>query len=188
MRQLIALSTTVSKLHYKVRLSVGARDDIMWWIECVDTWNCKSVFLEELWVYSVDYHMYTDACNYGIGGVFLEEWYSFKLNEEQQSMDIAWKELLAVLVACELWGYLLQGKRLLIYCDNSAIVCVVNSGTSRCPHLMRLVRLLFATAVRHNFDVRLKHVPGTSNIEADLLSRLDVTRFLELRASSSQTG
>jgi hypothetical protein len=183
MRRLIALSTTVSKLHYKVRLSTGAREDIMWWIECVDCWNCKSVFLEELWVTSVDFHMYTDACGYGIGGVFNEDWFSFQLNADQMSMDISWKELLAVLVACELWGYLLCGRRLLIHCDNSAVVCVVNSGTSKCPHLMRHVRLLFATAVRHNFDVRLKHVPGTSNIEADLLSRLELTRFQRLRAS-----
>ena len=42
---------------------------------------------------------------------------------------------------------------------------------------MCLVRALYHIAVSYNFDVKLVHVPGVDNIEADLLSRDFITRF-----------
>jgi hypothetical protein len=56
-------------------------------------------------------------------------------------------------------------------------VSIVNTGTSRCPLVMNLVRQLFDIAVFNDFDIRLKHIPGMHNIAADRLSRLDVKGF-----------
>jgi hypothetical protein len=177
MRRLIALSTTVHKLHYKVPLSKDAREDIDWWINTVDNWNCRSVFLEELWSTSVDFSIYTDACGYGIGAVFGRKWFCCLLPESSQLLDISWKELFAVVIACKTWGEYLTGKRLRLYCDNIAVVAVVNSGSSRSESLMSLVRELYHVAVTYNFDIRLEHVPGINNTAADLLSRLQLGQF-----------
>jgi hypothetical protein len=43
-----------------------------------------------------------------------------------------------------------------------------------------LVRALYHIAVQHNFDVKLVHVPGVENVEADLLSRGLLARFKSL--------
>ena len=72
------------------------------------------------------------------------------------------------------------GRRLLFHCDNIAVVSIVNSGSSRCPLVMCLVRALYHIAVSYNFDVKLIHVPGVDNIEADLLSRDLIMRFKSL--------
>jgi hypothetical protein len=82
------LSTTVLKLHYKVRLSQAACDDILWWIRCVDQWNKRSVFLDDLWSSSEDICMYTDASMLGVVGVFQDMWFSLAFNVDQQKLSI----------------------------------------------------------------------------------------------------
>jgi hypothetical protein len=67
----------------------------------------------------------------------------------------------------------------LIFCDNSSVVSIVNSVTSKCELVMKLVHDLFYVAVQYNFDLRLRHVPGVLNVPADLLSRLKLTEFRE---------
>jgi hypothetical protein len=75
-------------------------------------------------------------------------------------------------------GDLLKSKKVLFHCDNMSVVFAVNAGTSKCGHIMTLIRELFFTAAKFNFDIRLVHVPGITNIAADLLSRGKVTTFL----------
>ena len=64
---------------------------------------------------------------------------------------IEWKELYAIVMACEDWGQQWTGKRLLFHCDNQAIVQVWESGLSRSSKLMRLVRALFFVAAAITF-------------------------------------
>jgi hypothetical protein len=93
-------------------------------------------------------------------------------------MSIAWRELFAVVVACRIWGDHFTGRRLMFFCDNQSVVAIVNSGTSKCPQVMCLVRSLFYIAVKFNFDIKLVHVPGIDNRAADMLSRDSVNNFL----------
>jgi hypothetical protein len=178
LRRLITLSMQGKQLSHKMRLNAMARADVEWWLTCVDSWNRKSVFLDDLWQTSVDCRLYTDASGFGIGGVFGHLWFSEPLSPIECTYSIAWRELLAVLVACRSWGELLLGKKLLLYCDNESVVNIVNSGTSKCQRVMQLVRSLFFLAVRYNFDIRLRHVPGVDNTAADLLSRNRLNEFL----------
>ncbi len=62
--------------------------------------------------------------------------------------SIEWKELYAVVMACETWGQHWSGKCLLFHCDNEAVVHIWESGRSRCPDLMDLVRALFFVAAQ----------------------------------------
>jgi hypothetical protein len=47
MRRLLNLSMGVKHLHYKVKLNRDAKEDVVWWLNCIDRWNHKSVFMEE---------------------------------------------------------------------------------------------------------------------------------------------
>jgi hypothetical protein len=177
LRRLITLSTRGKKLFHKLKLSVEARNDILWWIKCAASWNGRSVFYEDGWLTNVDLNMYTDASGLGIGAVFGDRWMYSAFTPTEAARSIAWRELFAVVVACATWGRLLTGRRLLLFCDNTSVVSIVNTGTSRCQLVMQLVRQLFDIAVYWDFDVRLKHVPGVQNIAADLLSRLQIDNF-----------
>ena len=87
-----------------------------------------------------------------------------------------------MLVACATWGQHFTGLRVLIFCDNISVVTIVNKGALRCPLIMELVRALFDVCVYHDFEVRLRHVPGVDNVAADRLSRLDYESFRQLFA------
>jgi hypothetical protein len=178
LRRLITLSTKANKLYHKLKLSAEARNDILWWIDCAANWNGRSVFYEDGWLTNIDFEMYTDASGLGIGAAFGNHWLSSAFTPEEKSRSIAWRELFAVVVACATWGGMMSGRRLLLFCDNSSVVAIVNTGTSRCPIVMNLVRQLFNIAVHYDFDIRLKHVPGVNNVAADLLSRLEIEKFL----------
>jgi hypothetical protein len=171
LRRLITLSMRARQLNHKLKLNNMARADITWWIECIDGWNAKSVFLDDLWTHSADVGLYTDASGFGVGGVFRDRWFAQPLTAAQQVLSIAWKELYAVLVACRAWGGHFAGLRILLHCDNQSVVSIVNSGTSKCGLIMQLVRELIGVAVYNNFDLKLIHVPGIDNVAADLLSR-----------------
>jgi hypothetical protein len=91
-------------------------------------------------------------------------------------------------IACSIWGSMLSQKLLVIYCDNLGIVHCVNSGSSKCPHIMELVRLLFSIACKYNFGMRLRHIAGVLNVGPDLLSRLELPRFRVCFPSSDASG
>jgi hypothetical protein len=180
LRRLFAAASRVCSLHHRVCLSSDSCADIRWWLSFVQVWNHKSVFYEDQWISSVDCSLSTDASDLGFGAVFGSRWLfgsfeSMFLKCERPS--IAWRELWAVLVACRCWGHLLSGKRVQIQCDNISVVYCVNSGSSKCPHLMQLVRDLFFACAFFCVDIRLVHIPGVNNVGADLLSRLRVEEF-----------
>ena len=94
--------------------------------------------------------------------------------------SIEWKELFAIVVACQIWGSRWQRKRIIFHCDNQAIVRIWQSGLSRSGLLMQLVRQLFLLAASNNFTVIIRHVPGVQNCIADSLSRFQMDRFRSL--------
>ncbi len=55
--------------------------------------------------------------------------------------NIAHLEMLAVLVACELWAQDLCGRHVRILVDNMAVQQVLNSGAAKDPFLLHCLRL-----------------------------------------------
>lgn len=60
-----------------------------------------------------------------------------------------------------------------VHCDNLGKVALVNSGYSKVPQIMHLLRCLFF--IRAHLQIQLwaviVHVPGTENVLADAISR-----------------
>ena len=83
-------------------------------------------------------------------------------------------------MACETWGKHWAGKRILFHCDNKAVIEVWQSGLSRSPQLMALVRALFFVAAKGNFHVLVRHIAGIDNSIADALSCLEIRKFRQL--------
>ena len=54
---------------------------------------------------------------------------------------------------------------------------VINSGTSKDPGLMQLLRCLFFVEAKLNFQIVAKHTPGVENGLADALSSLSILFF-----------
>ena len=87
------------------------------------------------------------------------------------------KELAPIVVAAALWCKSWRGKLVGVRCDNSAVVNIINQGTSRSPEAMHLMRCLAHLAARGEFRLREVHVRGSDNVLADAISRNNVALF-----------
>ena len=186
LQRVINLTRGVSSRFHHVRLNKEFFKDLEMWKTFLSTGNGRSFFLDTAVTPSPDLELYTDAAGtVGFGGYFQGKWFQGKwpphlqLNKAQ-GISIEWQELFPIVVACAIWHPFFTGKRLQFWCDNESVVAIINSGHSRAPRIMDLVRVLVLLSMKHNFFVRAKHVPGVSNGIADSLSRFQVQRFREL--------
>ena len=85
--------------------------------------------------------------------------------------NIVQLEILNILVACKVWANHWANKRIKIWCNNLAVVEVLNSGKSRDATLATCARNIWMLSAMHNFDIILYHIPWKQNNIADLLSR-----------------
>ena len=180
LRRLIEASTTVTSLHHHLRITKPIRADLDWWLTFASQWNGKAFFLDHDWTPSPAFQLFTDASQLGYGCYWRGHWLYGPWSRQRAARDIQWKELFAILVAATVWASHWRRKRLLVHCDNQAVVDICRTGTSKNTELMRLIRTLFFTAARHNFTLLINHIPGVDNSVADALSRLQFHRFHQL--------
>ena len=181
LRRLIDLSTSVKKLHHHICLTASARADIRWWQDFLPGWNGVSLMLQADWVQASDLQLYTDASGtLGYGAYYNKAWLSGRWSSMQLERSIQWKELYAVVVAVATWGHQWQTKKILVHCDNQAIVHAWQAKSPKNTLLTKLCRTLFFMAAKNNFNIFLKHLPGVTNQIADALSRQQVTLFRQL--------
>ena len=185
LQRIISLTVGVTKPHHHIYLGKGFREDIRMWQSFLCDWNGKAFFLNHFWESSSQLKLFTDASGrLGFGGIFGASWFQGRWSPSQlldsNGISIAWQELYAIVVACSIWGNLWSQKRITFFCDNEAVVRVVNSRRSKCPKIMELVRVLTLTTMQHNFYFFAKHIPGVRNEIADSLSRFQVERFRDL--------
>ena len=107
LRRLIDLSTTVKQLHHHIRLTTDARLDIRWWLDFLPQWAGKTLILENHWTPSTKMQLFTDASGtIGWGAYWCGKWLQGRWSKLQLCMDIAWKELFAIVMAVHTWGSL----------------------------------------------------------------------------------
>ena len=66
-----------------------------------------------------------------------------------------------------------------MFCDNEAVVFVINNSTISEVGLVTLIRKSTVSLMQLNNVIRAKHVPGNSNVIADMFSRFqDIPQIL----------
>ena len=188
LRRLLDTAHSREGLNDHIPISDDALGDIQWWQRFAQSWNGKAFFLDPTWTPAPELQLFTDASGaLGFGGYWKGAWFSQPWPPHLASKPIEWKELYAIVIACETWGTHWSGRRILFHCDNHAIVQVWESGLSRSSDLMCLVRALFYVAARNNFNVMIRHIRGIDNCIADSLSRLQLSRFRSLAPQADTT-
>ena len=182
---MIDLTRNVKKPHHHIKLNTGFFKDLEMWKQFVINWNGANFFLSSTWQVSDCLQLHTDASGaLGYGGIFESRWFLVTWQPHQQlgtpGISIAWQELFAIIVACQIWGELLQEKRIIFNCDNEAVVSMINTKRSRAPKAMDLIRRLTLLTMQYNFYIRAQHIPGKRNEIADSLSRFQHQRFTQL--------
>ena len=180
LRHLFELLSVAQKAHHHVQLGAVACSDLLWWCIFMEQWNGVSIIHHPL-VSPVG--IWTDASgSFGCGALCpaLSRWFQlpWRGTEICRVMDgdrsITWMELLPIVLACAVWGPVLKGWPITVYCDNTGAVALVKSGYSRVPQIMHLLRCLFFFKACYQFSLHAAHVEGVDNVWADAISRNNV--------------
>ena len=98
----------------------------------------------------------------------------------QHDPSIEYLELYALTIAVYTWSKQLSNRRVTIFCDNEAVVHMVNNYASSCANCMVLIRLLVLRTLEMNFRIFVRHIKTQDNEISDSLSRLQWCRFQKL--------
>ena len=112
-----------------------------------------------------------DASLQGLGGVFKNMVYSLQIPKGFNNYTIVHLEILNIIVALKLWGPLWKNHTIEVKCDNMAVVEVLNAGRARDPMLATSARNIWLLTSMYDIDLVVTHIPGVTNVVADLLSR-----------------
>ena len=129
---------------------------------------------------------YTDASarpDLGMGGILYSNWFSVQWEPgfiKNNNPSIEYLELLAVTTAVLTWSHLIQNQRIILFCDNQAVVSMINNMVSTCKNCMYLLRLVTLNNLIHNRRIFAKWVETSKNDLADALSRMQYRRFWNL--------
>ena len=175
LRRLYDLTLGQVKPHFHIRLGKAARLDLAAWALFLENFNGVSLLLNDQWQSSEKLELFTDASGLGFAGLLQGQWFQGRWPPFWQQFHIAIKELFPIVLALRLWPNSLKDQRLLVLCDNEAVVHVINNQTSKDKDLMSLIRQLTVALMNNNLILRAKHVPGKLNIIADALSRFQDT-------------
>ncbi|XP_034562822.1 uncharacterized protein LOC117829305 [Notolabrus celidotus] len=182
---LLTLANSVVDLSDLVVLDEGCRSDLRFWSVLCNEWNGISFFYNDFVESSDSLRFFTDAApSVGFGGFYNNEWFADKWPLEIQALteskSTALFELYPVVVACQLWGPSWTRKQIVVFCDNSATVEIINKGRSKIPIINSLMRRLTWLCVLNNFILRAAFIPGHENRVADALSRFKFQEFRDL--------
>ena len=116
----------------------------------------------------------------GFGCVFDKNWTCGLWGKKfinTQKTTIQYLELYALCAGIFTWADKLSNTRIIIFCDNQAVVEMVNNYTSSCRICMHLIRLLVLNCLIHNRRISVKYVESKKNVLADALSHTDYLKF-----------
>ena len=66
-------------------------------------------------------------------------------------------------IALKLWRQELQGRTIVIHCDNMAVVSSISSGRSWHSFMGSVARNIWLLTVTHDIELTVVHIPGKKN-------------------------
>lgn len=186
LRRLIDLSTTVRRLDRYVRLNASARSDIEWWHQFCSSWNGVSMMSAINKAQPAALVTSDASGSWGCGAFSGAKWFQLKWVGPIVDYHITVKELVPVVLAAAMWGAGWRGKTIKVLCDNSAVISIINGGTSKNQEAMHLRRCLAFVAAKFEFYMFAVHIKGEENTLADALSRDNLSLFRSLHPQAEK--
>ena len=179
----------VLKNHHHVTLTKGFLKDCAIWHWFLDIAAqdgillCRPFLDTEAFLHAAKLQFASDASlsrKLGMGAVFRNRWIVSKWGEkfiDKEKLSIEFLELYALVAGIMMWSKFLSNCRIIVQCDNQAVIQMVNKLTTKCPQCMKLIRLLTLDNIMANRCVFVEYVSSKQNILPDALSRLQFQHF-----------
>ena len=175
LRNAIPLLKMAKQQHHHIRLSVEIRSDLAWWKLFASYWNGTGLVISPN---SATYIVTSDASgSWGCGAWFENDWFSMPWGQNHDTLHITVKEMVPIIIAAITWGHNWKGGKVVALCDNIAVVAALNNRSCKEKFVMQLLRTLFFIEAHFQFKLTSEHISGSSNIQADYLSRNQITLF-----------
>lgn len=176
----------VKKPHHYIRVNAGLVEDARVWLIFLESFNGTCTFSDLNWSDDSSLELYTDAAgnrSLGCGCYFQGRWAVFpwpKSWDASVFLDITYLELVPIVLAFSLWSLDLINKKVILRCDNKALVEILNKKTSKNKTVMNLIRFLVLLSLEYNFQIKSVHIAGKRNNICDAISRFHWTRLFQL--------
>ena len=146
------------------------RRDLNWFTRFLPQFNGVAFFGHN----TIHTHVELDASLQGLGAMCGQEIYAIALPKGYQNYNIVHLEMVNILVAVRTWAHQWQGRKVVIYCDNQAVVSVLSSGHTRDMTLAAIARNINMITAFKDIELLTVHIEGKLNVVADTLSRLSI--------------
>ena len=103
------------------------RRDLIWITRFLPQFNGVAFFSHN----PIHTHVKLDASLQGLGAMCGQEIFAIALPKGYQNYNIVHLEMVNILVAVRTWAHQWQGRKVIIHCDNQAVVSVLSSGHTR---------------------------------------------------------
>lgn len=105
LRRLLDTAHSVPNLDDHITISQETIKDVRWWLLFAEDWNGVAFFLQPNWTPADQFQLYTDASgSLGFGAYWDGNWLCQQWSPDKSHQSIEWKELYAIVIACETWG------------------------------------------------------------------------------------
>ena len=116
-RSLIDADKRTKKPHFHININRMMKADLAWWAEFLPSWNGTHSFLPVQPTATIT----SDASgSWGCGAFTATHWFQVQWPPAWQQKNIAWKEMVPVLLAAAIWGQTWRGTRVCFRSDNMA--------------------------------------------------------------------
>lgn len=162
-------SENLDKFDNEVVLSIGGREELLWWMNNVHKKNGKRIRPK-----TVNLICRTDASFLGWGSYDLNtgDHANGRWNEEEIQFSINYLELLAVFYALQSLYVSSSNVHIHFQCDNVSAVSYISSlGGMASIEMDRLAGSIWKWCIERNIFISASHLSGSKNITADFLSR-----------------
>ena len=137
-------SSSMKPFHH-VNINREIRGDLEMWLEFLQnpTTYCRPFLDYTVVLATQELNWMTDASGkIGFGGVCGSNWIQGRWSNQflQKKPSIEYLELFAVVVSVAVWSSKFRNKRIYLFCNNQAVVHMINETSSNCRNCMVLIR------------------------------------------------
>ena len=154
-----------SRVTQKITLTPEFKRDLRWFATFLQHYNGVSLYDHRL----IDIEFELNTCLTRLGGRCGNCVYHLPIEKGYMSWTIVHLEMINVLLVLRLFHNQWSSKKVLIHCDNQAVVH--GSGKMRDPFLAACARNVWYVTAVNDIDARFSHIRGIDNTVADILSR-----------------
>ena len=152
---------------HTITLTQAFKRDLRWFSRFLQNYNGMSMYIHR----RVDHVVELDACLDGLGAVWKNYVYHLPIPRHYLGLTIVHLEMINILVAIKVFGPFWASRKILVKCDNQAVVAVLRNSRTKDAFLAACARNIWLMTAWYDLEVNYVHIKGKNNVIADLLSR-----------------